>query len=148
MAELTELQPHALWTWFSRICSIPHPSKHEQQLKAHIIEWAAQQAISCREDNTGNLILSKAATAGMESRKAVVIQAHLDMVPQKNADKDFDFTTDAIEAYIDGDWVTARGTTLGADNGIGMASALAILASSDIPHGHWKCYLLWMKKLA
>lgn len=135
MSALIELKPQALWHWFAQICAIPHPSKHEQQLKEYIQRWAAKSDIPCREDSTGNLILSKPATSGMENRKATAIQAHLDMVPQKNADKAFDFTNDPIDAYIDGDWVTATDTTLGADNGIGMASALAILESTDIPHG-------------
>lgn len=135
MSALSSLYPQPLWQWFSQICAIPHPSKHEQALSQHIQAWARDIGLSVLEDNVGNLIIKKPATAGFENRKTVVIQAHLDMVPQKNADKVHDFTTDPIEAYVDGDWVKANGTTLGADNGIGMASALAILGSSDIKHG-------------
>jgi dipeptidase D len=124
-----------LWQWFSQICAIAHPSKHEQALSQHIQAWARDLGLAVFEDKVGNLIIKKPATAGYENRKTVVIQAHLDMVPQKNADKVHDFTVDPIEAYVDGDWVKAKGTTLGADNGIGMASALAILGSQDIPHG-------------
>lgn len=134
-SELASLYPQPLWQWFAQICAIPHPSKHEQALSQHIQAWAKDKGLSLVEDNVGNLIIKKPATAGMENRKTVVIQAHLDMVPQKNADKVHDFTQDPIEAYIDGDWVKANGTTLGADNGIGMASALAILGSDDIKHG-------------
>lgn len=135
MSALTSLYPQPLWQWFAEICAIPHPSKHEQALSLHIQTWAHNKGLSVIEDKVGNLILKKPATAGMENCKTVVLQAHLDMVPQKNADIEHDFITDPIKAYIDGDWVKAQGTTLGADNGIGMASALAILGSDDIKHG-------------
>lgn len=135
MTAISSLYPQPLWQWFAQICAIPHPSKHEQALSRHIQAWARDKGLSVLEDKVGNLIIKKPATAGMENRKTVVIQAHLDMVPQKNADKKHDFTKDPIEAYVDGDWVTANGTTLGADNGIGMASALAILGSDEIKHG-------------
>lgn len=135
MTAISSLYPQPLWQWFAQICAIPHPSKHEQALSRHIQAWARDKGLAVLEDKVGNLIIKKPATAGMENRKTVVIQAHLDMVPQKNADKKHDFTKDPIEAYVDGDWVTANGTTLGADNGIGMASALAILGSDEIKHG-------------
>jgi dipeptidase D len=135
VSALASLYPQPLWQWFAQICAIPHPSKHEQALSQHIQTWARDKGLHLVEDKVGNLIIKKPATAGMELRKTVVIQAHLDMVPQKNADKVHDFTKDPIEAYIDGDWVKANGTTLGADNGIGMASALAILGSDEIKHG-------------
>lgn len=135
MTAISSLYPQPLWQWFAQICAIPHPSKHELALSRHIQAWARDKKLTVLEDKVGNLIIKKPATAGMENRKTVVIQAHLDMVPQKNADKQHDFTKDPIEAYVDGDWVTANGTTLGADNGIGMASALAILGSDEIKHG-------------
>lgn len=135
MSTLSQLQPQALWQWFEQICAIPHPSKHEQALSQFIQQWAKEQQLSVIEDKVGNLIIKKPATPGMENRKVVALQAHIDMVPQKNADKEHDFEKDPIEAYVDGDWVKARGTTLGSDNGIGMASALAILGSNDIAHG-------------
>lgn len=135
MSALSSLYPQPLWQWFAQICAIPHPSKHEHALSQHIQQWARDKGLAVVEDKVGNLIIKKPATPGFENRKIVVIQAHLDMVPQKNADKIHDFTTDPIDAYVDGDWVKARGTTLGADNGIGMASALAILGSDDIQHG-------------
>ena len=132
---IAQLFPQPLWQWFEQICAIPHPSKHEAALSAHIQAWAKERGLPVVVDQVGNLIIKKAASAGMEDRKTVVIQAHLDMVPQKNADKVHDFTKDPIEAWVDGEWVKARGTTLGSDNGIGMSSALAILGSSDIQHG-------------
>ncbi|QSX34578.1 aminoacyl-histidine dipeptidase [Shewanella avicenniae] len=135
MSQLSQLAPQPLWQWFEKICAIPRPSKHEAALSQHIQAWAKSVGLPVIEDAVGNLIIRKPATAGMEDRKGVVIQAHMDMVPQANADKVHDFTKDPIEAWVDGDWVKAKGTTLGADNGIGMASALAILASNDIPHG-------------
>ncbi|WP_371187987.1 aminoacyl-histidine dipeptidase [Thalassotalea maritima] len=135
MSELNQLQPNKLWSIFANICAIPHPSKHEQKISAWIQQWAAELDIECREDEVGNLFLKKPATAGMEDRKGVILQAHMDMVPQKNNGTEHDFLTDPIRPYIDGEWVTAEGTTLGADNGIGLASAMAVLASDDIQHG-------------
>ncbi|QYJ87115.1 aminoacyl-histidine dipeptidase [Shewanella mesophila] len=135
MSTLSQLQPQALWQWFEQICAIPHPSKHEQALSQYIQNWAKDKGLSIVEDKVGNLIIKKPATPGMEDRKTVALQAHIDMVPQKNADKVHDFEKDPIEAYIDGEWVKAKGTTLGSDNGIGMASALAVLGSDNIPHG-------------
>ncbi|WP_345843586.1 aminoacyl-histidine dipeptidase [Shewanella algae] len=135
MSSLSQLQPQPLWQWFEQICTIPHPSKHEAALSQYIQNWAKDRQLEVIEDKVGNLIIRKDATPGMENRKPVVIQAHIDMVPQKNADKEHDFVKDPIQPWIDGDWVKAQGTTLGADNGIGMASALAILGSDDIPHG-------------
>jgi dipeptidase D len=139
LSTLAQLQPKKLWQIFDTICSIPHPSKHEQKISLWIQTWATEQGLSVKEDAVGNLIIKKPATAGLENKKGVILQAHMDMVPQKNADKVHDFLTDPIKPYIiteaDGDWVTAEGTTLGADNGIGLSSALAVLASDDIAHG-------------
>ncbi|WP_448547088.1 aminoacyl-histidine dipeptidase [Thalassotalea fusca] len=135
MAKLSHLEPQSLWQIFEQICSIPHPSKHEQKISAWIQSWAQDLGLAVKEDEVGNLLISKPATQGMENRRGVILQAHMDMVPQKNADTVHDFLTDPIKPYIDGEWVTAEGTTLGADNGIGLSSALAVLASNDIPHG-------------
>lgn len=134
-SEIGQLSPHILWQFFDKICSIPHPSKHEESLAQYIVEWATQQQLHVVRDAVGSIIIKKPATAGMENKKPVVLQAHLDMVPQKNEDTIHDFTTDPIQPYIDGEWVTAKGTTLGADNGIGMATCLAVLASHDLKHG-------------
>ena len=135
MSDIAKLQPQALWQIFDSLCAIPRPSKHEEKVSAWIQGWAKELGLAVKEDKVGNLIISKAATPGMEDRKGVILQAHMDMVPQKNADTQHDFLTDPIRPYIDGDWVTAEGTTLGADNGIGLASAMAVLASNDVPHG-------------
>jgi dipeptidase D len=139
VSKLAQLQPSKLWQIFEKICSIPHPSKHEQEISLWIQSWATELGLSVKEDAVGNLIIKKPATAGMENKKGVILQAHMDMVPQKNSDTDHDFLVDPIKPYIvtetDGDWVTAEGTTLGADNGVGLSSALAVLASDDIPHG-------------
>ncbi|HED5645759.1 TPA: cytosol nonspecific dipeptidase [Enterobacter cloacae] len=134
MSELSQLSPQPLWDIFAKICSIPHPSYHEEQLAEHIMGWAKEKGLHAERDQVGNILIRKPATAGMENRKPVVLQAHLDMVPQKNNDTVHDFTKDPIQPYIDGDWVKARGTTLGADNGIGMASALAVLADDSVQH--------------
>ncbi|WP_264289481.1 beta-Ala-His dipeptidase [Duffyella gerundensis] len=135
MSELSQLSPQPLWDIFAKICSIPHPSYHEEALAEHIVSWAKEQGFWCERDAVGNILIRKPATAGLENRKPVALQAHLDMVPQKNNDTVHDFTTDPIQPYVDGEWVKARGTTLGADNGIGMASALAVLADKTVEHG-------------
>ena len=132
---LESLKPQLVWKHFAAITRIPHPSHHEEQIRAYIVEFAKAHNLEHCVDEANNVYVSKPATAGMEGRKGIVIQAHLDMVPQKNNDKVFDFTTDPIEAYIDGGWVTANGTTLGADNGIGAAAILAILEDNTISHG-------------
>ena len=130
------LEPSVLWNNFQSICGIPHPSKHEEKIVSWLCDWAKQHNISVRKDETGNVILSKPATPGMENRKGVILQAHIDMVPQKNADKNHDFTKDPIEMMVGEDgWVRANGTTLGADDGIGCAAALSVLESTDIAHG-------------
>lgn len=133
--DLTTLEPQLVWRHFEKICSIPHPSTEETALSSAIIEFAKSLSLDCEIDHAGNVIIRKGATAGMESRQCTLLQAHLDMVPQKNNDKKFDFSKDAIECYIDGDWLRANGTTLGADNGIGMAAALAILEDPTAVHG-------------
>ncbi|CAM3813297.1 cytosol nonspecific dipeptidase [Rouxiella silvae] len=135
MSELSQLSPQPLWDIFAKICSIPHPSYHEEELAKHVLDWAAEQGLHAERDQVGNILLRKPATAGMENRKPVVLQAHLDMVPQKNNDTVHDFLKDPILPYVDNGWVKARGTTLGSDNGIGMASALAVLADKSVEHG-------------
>lgn len=135
---LTQIQTQTnnpIWPFFATICSIPHPSKHEEALAQHIVEWATGKGLEVKRDQTGNVFIKKPATPGMEDRKGVVLQAHIDMVPQKNEDTQHNFETDPIRPYIDGEWLTADGTTLGADNGIGMASCLAVLDADDIAHG-------------
>ena len=132
----TELEPKVLWNNFRNICSIPHPSKHEAQITAFLMKWAKERKIDVKQDKIGNLIFTKPATKGMENRVGVVLQGHIDMVPQKNSDKKHDFTKDPIEMVVRKDgWVSANGTTLGADNGIGVAAALSVLESNNIQHG-------------
>lgn len=134
MTAITSLQPRLLWQWFQQICDIPHPSFHEEQLAYFIVDWAKKKGFFAERDEVGNILIRKPATAGMEDRQSIALQAHLDMVPQANEGFAHNFVTDAIKPYIDGDWVTAQGTTLGADNGIGLASALAVLDSEDLSH--------------
>lgn len=134
MSSITELSPNLVWQWFAKICSIPHPSHHEQALADFIIQWAKQKQLWVEQDAAGNILIRKAATAGMEDHQPVALQAHLDMVPQANKNTAHNFLTDPIVPYVDGEWVKAIGTTLGADNGIGMASCLAVLDSNDIAH--------------
>lgn len=134
MSSITELSPKLVWQWFDKICSIPHPSHHEQALADFIIQWAKQKQFWVEQDAAGNILIRKAATAGMENHQPVALQAHLDMVPQANKNTAHNFLTDPIVPYVDGEWVKATGTTLGADNGIGMASCLAVLDSNDIAH--------------
>ncbi|QBH95689.1 aminoacyl-histidine dipeptidase [Limnobaculum zhutongyuii] len=135
MSDLAQLSPQHLWQHFAKICSIPHPSKHEEALAQYIVNWAKEKKLHAERDAVGNILIRKPATPGMENRKSVVLQAHLDMVPQKNNDTEHDFEKDPIQTYVDGQWLKARGTTLGADNGIGMASALAVLSDDTLTHG-------------
>ncbi len=128
------LKPEAVWRHFEKIMSIPHPSLHEAALREYIKSFAAERNLECVEDKTGNVIIRKGATEGMESRQGIILQGHIDMVPQKDAEKAFDFLVDPIEGYIDGEWVRANGTTLGADNGVGAAAALAILEDETLSH--------------
>lgn len=132
---VAKLAPKNVWENFQAICAIPHPSKHEDKIRKCMVDFCKKNDLDVKVDKIGNVLVSKPATKGMENRKGVVLQAHLDMVPQKNSDKKHDFTKDPISAYIDGEWVTANGTTLGADNGMGVAAAMAILTSKNIPHG-------------
>ena len=132
---LTALNPALVWKHFAEICNIPHPSHSEDKIRQYLVDFAVAHNIEHSVDEAGNVYMTKPATAGMEDRKGIVLQAHMDMVPQKNNDKVFDFINDPIEAYIDGEWVTANGTTLGADNGIGVAAILAILEDDSVAHG-------------
>ena len=125
MGKLSHLYPAELWDNFENICAIPHPSKHEEKLVEWMQNWAKKNNIDCKKDKVGNLIFSKPATKGMENRTPVILQAHVDMVPQANSNKKHDFTKDPIEPMIGEDgWLRANGTTLGADDGIGGAAAL------------------------
>lgn len=135
MSEIKNIKPTEVWSIFDQMCAIPHPSNHEDAIQDWAVKFGEDLGLETIKDEVGNVIIRKPATAGMENCKGVIFQGHLDMVPQKNSDKDHNFATDPIEAFVDGDWVTANGTTLGADNGIGVSSALAVLASTTIKHG-------------
>ncbi|MBT8059121.1 MAG: aminoacyl-histidine dipeptidase [Gammaproteobacteria bacterium] len=131
---ILELEPRPMWRHFSELNAVPRPSKKEERVRAFMKEFGERLGLDTTEDDTGNIIIRKPASPGMEDRVTVVMQGHLDMVHQKNADTDFDFDSEGIRMFVDGDWVKADGTTLGADNGIGVASIMAILASDDIEH--------------
>jgi len=135
MTGIKDIRPTEVWSIFDQMLQIPRPSNHEDKIQEWAVKFGEKLGLETIKDEVGNVIIKKPATPGMENRKTVVLQGHLDMVPQKNSDKVHDFETDPIEAYIDGDWVTANGTTLGADNGIGASSALAVLASKTLRHG-------------
>ena len=132
---LSTLKPKSIWQIFNDICKIPHPSHHEQMITKYIVDFANTHHIPCELDKVGNILLTKPATKGMENCPSIALQAHMDMVPQKNEETVHNFTTDPIQPYVDGEWVKAKGTTLGADNGIGLASALAVLIDPTIEHG-------------
>jgi dipeptidase D len=132
--EIMELEPRAMWKHFTDLNAVPRPSKKEQRVIAFMKDFGDSLGLETLVDEVGNVIIRKPATPGMDDRVGIVIQGHLDMVHQKNADTDFDFDTQGIQMFVDDDWVKARGTTLGADNGIGVASAMAILAADDIAH--------------
>ncbi len=133
--DFSGLKPALVWKHFVAMCAIPHPSHHEEKIRAYVKGELERMGYACTEDEAHNLYARKEATPGMENRKGIVIQAHLDMVPQKNNDKVFDFEKDPIDCYIDGEWVTADGTTLGADNGIGAAAILAVMEDNTLVHG-------------
>ncbi|MCF6175616.1 MAG: beta-Ala-His dipeptidase [Victivallaceae bacterium] len=137
--DILALEPHALWQIFSAICARPHASGHETELREYIRDFALARGCEVKTDEIGNLLLSKAASNGCEHAKSVVLQAHLDMVTQKNSDLQFDFLIDAIKPIVAGNKVTATGTTLGADNGIGVAAALAVITADNIQHGPLQC---------
>ncbi len=132
--QIRSLEPKVLWNHFTDLNAVPRPSKKEQRVIAFVKAFGESLNLKTYVDEVGNVIIKKPATQGMETRQAIVLQSHLDMVHQKNSDTTFDFDKQGIEMYIDGDWVRAQGTTLGADNGIGVASIMSLLSSTDIPH--------------
>lgn len=132
--EVKNLEPSPLWNYFADLNQVPRPSKKEQRVIEFARNFGEKLELETLVDDTGNVLIRKPASVGMEDRTPIVLQAHLDMVCQKNAETDFDFESQGIQMYVDGDWVKARGTTLGADNGMGVASIMTILASKDIAH--------------
>lgn len=132
--DIRQLEPKAVWNKFADLNAVPRPSKKEARVIAFMKNFGQKLNLETIEDAVGNVIIKKPATAGMEDRKVIVMQSHLDMVHQKNSDTNFDFLTQGIEMFVEGDWVKAKGTTLGADNGLGVATIMAVLESTDIPH--------------
>lgn len=137
--EKNELKPSCVFHYFEEICQVPRPSKKEEKIRAFLVNFAKQHGLEYKEDEAGNILIKKAATPGMENRKTVILQSHMDMVCEKNNETEHNFETDPIQTYVDGEWLRAKGTTLGADNGIGMATELAILAADDLQHGPIEC---------
>jgi dipeptidase D len=132
--DILSLEPKIMWKYFHEITQVPRPSKKEEQIRQYLVEFGKEFNLETIVDEVGNVLINKAGTHGMEDHKTVILQSHMDMVCEKNSDIDFDFTKDPIKTRIEGEWVKATGTTLGADDGIGMAAALAILASDEIAH--------------
>ena len=132
--DVRQLEPKPLWNKFADLNAVPRPSKKEERVIEFMKNFGTRLGLETFEDEIRNVFIRKPATPGMENRKPIVMQAHLDMVHQKNNDTDFDFNSQGIQMYVDGDWVRAKGTTLGADNGLGVAAIMAILESKDIPH--------------
>lgn len=137
--EILKLEPTIIWQYFKEILEIPRPSKKEEKIIAYLLDFGKKHNLETIQDEIGNVLIRKEATVGMENKKWVVLQSHIDMVCEKNSDKEFDFDNDPIESLIEDGWVTANGTTLGADDGIGIAAQLAILASDNIEHGPVEC---------
>ncbi len=132
--EVRLLEPSVVWKNFADLNAVPRPSKKEERVIAFMEKFGSSLGLETFKDAVGNVIIRKPATPGMESRKTVVLQSHLDMVHQKNNDTVFDFDKEGIQMHVEGDWVKARGTTLGADNGMGVAAIMALLESTSIPH--------------
>jgi dipeptidase D len=137
--KITDLEPKEVWKYFDEITKIPRPSRKEKKIAAYLMDFAREHNLPCEQDEIGNVLIHKAAAKGFENRKTVCLQSHMDMVCEKNKEKQFDFDKDAIQTYIDGEWLTADGTTLGADDGIGIAASLAVLASGELKHGNIEC---------
>jgi dipeptidase D len=139
MYPFQDLQPEAIWQYFYEICQVPRPSKQEEQIIAYLLKFAQKHQLEVAQDRTGNVLIKKKASGGYENRPVVVLQSHIDMVCEKNSSTRHDFLKDPIQPFIEGEWVKATGTTLGADDGIGMAAQLAILAADNLPHGPLEC---------
>ena len=139
MKRISDLQPAIVWKYFHEVTQVPRPSKKEEKIIRYLEVFASEHGLSIVKDEANNVLISKPATLGFENAPTVILQSHLDMVCEKNSDVTHDFENDPIETVVDGDWLRANGTTLGADNGIGIAAQLAILASDDIAHGPVEC---------
>ncbi len=135
MNEIKNLNPSCIWKNFDALTQVPRPSGHLEKIQQFLLDFANNAGVEAFKDPAGNIVMRKPATKGMEDRKGVILQAHMDMVPQKTPESNHNFLTDAIETYIDGEWVKARGTTLGADNGMGVAAIMAVMESKELKHG-------------
>ena len=135
MSEIKNLNPVCIWKNFHALTQVPRPSGHLEKIQQFLLDFAHEAGVEAFKDPAGNIVMRKPATAGMEDRKGVILQAHMDMVPQKTPESKHDFVTDPIEPWIDGEWVKAKGTTLGADNGLGVAAIMAVMESKDLRHG-------------
>ena len=134
MNKLTHLEPMALWKYFEQLNAVPRPSKKEERVRQFMVDFGNKHGLETMVDAIGNVIIKKVASSGMEKAKTVILQSHLDMVHQKNNATIFDFDQQGIDMIVEGDWIRANGTTLGADNGIGVAAIMAVLASDNIKH--------------
>ncbi len=137
--KITDLKPRIVWSFFHEITQVPRPSKKEGKIIQYLESFAKKHNIDIKKDEVGNILMSKPATPGYENRPTVILQSHVDMVCEKNSGTEHDFENDPIETIVEGDWLRAKNTTLGADNGVGVAAELAILASDDIEHGPIEC---------
>ena len=139
MKRLNNLSPQPLWNYFEEVCHVPRPSKKEEQIIRFLLEFAQKNELKASQDEIGNILITKPATAGRENDQTVILQSHIDMVCEKNSDKEHNFETDPIKPFVAGEWVKAEGTTLGSDDGIGMAAQMAILTATDLSHGPIEC---------
>ncbi len=141
MQDILSLKPASVWGHFHALTQIPRPSGHMGPVTKFLVDFGEKLGLDTKVDSIGNVIIRKPATPGMEDRKGVILQAHMDMVPQKNNDTVHDFEKDPIQTYVDGEWLKAKGTTLGADNGLGVAAMMAVLDSTDLVHGPIECLI-------
>lgn len=135
MSEITNLKPECIWKNFHALTQVPRPSGHLEKVQQFLLDFAKNAGVEAFKDPAGNIVMRKPATPGMENRKGVIMQAHMDMVPQKSKESTHNFETDPIEAWVDGEWVKARNTTLGADDGIGVAAIMAVMEDKTLVHG-------------
>ena len=137
--KITDLKPALIWQCFDEITKVPRPTHHLDKMKEFLVDWATRHGIAVKTDAVGNVVMTKPATPGHENAPTVVLQGHQDMVAEKRNDSNHNFLTDPIETIVEGDWVRANGTTLGADNGMGCAAAMACLIDPDLVHGPLEC---------
>lgn len=135
MSEIKNLKPECIWSNFDALTQVPRPSGHLEKVQQFLLDFAKNTGVEAFKDEAGNIVMRKPATPGMENRKTVILQAHMDMVPQKEKTSTHNFETDPIQTYIDGEWVRAKGTTLGADDGLGVAAIMAVMEAKDLKHG-------------